>query len=405
MTLKIGKPYIVQNDKTSRLCSVISENGAKYEMWFEVEQKYEEYLCHERADAFLLVILPYAMEKQLNIESEADISEQLFYQISTFFTVSMAKYVPGYNNIKITANLNSKHLPCANAVGTGLSCGVDSFYSIYTNLKGAAKGFNLTHLTFFNVGSHGDKGGDTARALFKERIKASKTCADELGFDLLWVDSNISEFLNISFVATHTYRSFSAVLALQKFFKTYYYSSGYPVNEFSLTKGELSSAYYDLLSAPCFSNENTTFYITGIERERIEKIEEITEYPPTYKHLNVCVIGSTNCSCCEKCVRTLLSLYAIGKLDLYKDVFNLESFYQNISRHLAWLISKKGITYYDEIINRLRTEKINIPIKSRTKAFFIRTKCAVMSFLRRVHIVRKVYNCFSGFVNQKNIKQ
>ena len=127
MNLKIGKPYIKKAQGGTRLCSIISDNGNDYEMWFEVDDDYSEYLCYERADAFLIAILPYAMEKSLGIYVEGEVSEQLYYQINTLFIPSLSKFTPGYNKIKIDTRLNNLSFQSANGVGTGLSCGVDHF--------------------------------------------------------------------------------------------------------------------------------------------------------------------------------------------------------------------------------------------------------------------------------------
>ena len=63
-------------DNRARLCSKISENGKpSYTLWFDVDAKYADYLT-ESADAFVVALLPYAMNNSLNISAEAKMSEQ-----------------------------------------------------------------------------------------------------------------------------------------------------------------------------------------------------------------------------------------------------------------------------------------------------------------------------------------
>ena len=76
-TLIIGKPKIEKLDNRARLCSKISENGKpSYTLWFDVDAKYADYLT-ESADAFVVALLPYAMNNSLNILAEAKMSKQL----------------------------------------------------------------------------------------------------------------------------------------------------------------------------------------------------------------------------------------------------------------------------------------------------------------------------------------
>jgi hypothetical protein len=78
-----------------------------------------------------------------------------------------------------------------------------------------------------------------------------KKFVDESNFKFVTVDTNISQFLTMHFHNTLTFRNFSVVLALQKLFDIYYYSSGYDYSEFKITYED--TAFYDLLTANCFS--------------------------------------------------------------------------------------------------------------------------------------------------------
>lgn len=70
-TLIIGKPKIEKLGNRAELCSEISEKGKpSYTLWFDVDAKYADYLT-ESADAFVVALLPYAMNNSLNILAEA----------------------------------------------------------------------------------------------------------------------------------------------------------------------------------------------------------------------------------------------------------------------------------------------------------------------------------------------
>jgi len=335
-------------------------------MWYEVEDRDMQYLCAERADAFLLAILPYAMKESIDVNVDAPLSEQLYYQLTTTFIPALAGNTKTWRSFRLECDsLDNTVLPSANAVGSGFSGGVDSFYTVYTHLNTKAPHHNLTYLTFFNVGASGDSGGEESRRLYLERLKPARAFAEDSGLGFVSVDSNINEFLNYQHLHTHTMRSMSAVLALQKLFSVYYYSSSRTLGEFALGKGDEAAGYFDLLSASCFTNENTGFYITGPNEKRTEKCASIAGYPPSYEYLNVCLTGSKNCGRCEKCVRTMLELYAVGKLQLYSAVFDVSGFMARLNKNLAILVRESSDPYYSEIRDTMKTNGVGIPVSAR----------------------------------------
>ena len=115
------------------------------------------------------------------------------------------------------------------------------------------------------------------------------------------------------------------VLCLQKLYSVYYYASGgYRYDEFTLKskKGRCCGSY-ELLSLPVFSTHQLRIYSQGENMTRMQKLKKVTEYAPSYKYLNVCLKDGDNCGRCEKCVRTMTGLDALGKLDLYHNVFDI----------------------------------------------------------------------------------
>src|SRR5699024_4777551 len=116
--------------------------------------------------------------------------------------------------------------------------------------------------------------------LFHERSKIAEDFAKEYDWPLIKIDSNISEVLNLYFVETHTFRSLSAILALQKLFAVYYYSSGFNLDRFKIDKSD--AAYYDLLNMQMFSTEDLTFYSIDGYSSRLDKVKKIAQYTPSH---------------------------------------------------------------------------------------------------------------------------
>lgn len=367
---------------SKRLCGDSVKLYAKYEygeesgeLWFSTDRKYGNYLCQERGDAFLVAMLLFAMERNIDIRIEDKISQRLIYGIENYLMKSLVKMNNNYNMIKIECEIALDEIENEQGVGTGISCGVDSFYTINQHIDDKMNKYKLTHLTLFNSGAFGERGGDEARFLFNDMKGKAKKAAKDIGLPLVWVDSNISEVINMPFEKTHTFRNLACVLALSKLFKTYYYSSGHSIEYFKLNFSDPSN--YDIINSESLSTDNLEIFITGLLSSRFEKTREIATYLPTYKNLNVCLVTPDNinlnynnkeyinCSKCFKCIRTMLTLDVIGKLELYDKVFDLTTYYDNKSKYIAeniYLMIRAKDEFATEIYKNMKLVNYNIPI-------------------------------------------
>ena len=73
-----------------------------------------------------------------------------------------------------------------------------------------------------------------------------------------------------------------------------------------------------LESDPLFSDERLQVVHDACAATRIDKVVALAEEPLALRYLRVCwgrVDGMYNCCRCEKCLRTMTSLYALGKLE------------------------------------------------------------------------------------------
>lgn len=96
----------------------------------------------------------------------------------------------------------------------------------------------------------------------------------------------------------------------------------------------------------CFSTENISFYSAGAEVSRLEKVKALTDFPPSYDYLNVCDDEyGKNCGKCKKCIGNMVSLYALGKLDLYRSVYDVDYFYKNLNKYLRTIKREKAGEY------------------------------------------------------------
>ena len=69
---------------------------------------------------------------------------------------------------------------------------------------------------------------------------------------------------------------------------------------------------------------------------RMTKLKSVVNYAPSYKYLNVCLKEGYNCGKCEKCVRTLLGIDALGMIDKYGEVFDIDYY----RKHKKWYLQQ-----------------------------------------------------------------
>ena len=353
--LVITKPWITTTKEKARLCAKIkSSDKDDYILWYEFDRLYEKYLTTEKADSFVVNLLMYAMEKGYDIESEQDISENMYYGITEFLIPAISRHIKKYKKIQIVASLSNTVLQCEEAVGASISCGVDSFYTVLRNLDRVESDFNITHLNFYNAGSNGNYGGDEARKKYRDRISLVSQVADQLGLPMICVDTNANEYIMQRHCGTETTRTLAIPLALQKLYAKYYFSSGYPYEMFRFVAED--SAHYDLLSTQCLSTENLCFYSSGAEATRLEKLRYISKYKVVNDHINVCIDTIHNCGKCEKCKRTIMGLYALNKLDLFSETFDVAYINKHILRYLITTVGYRHKHDWDEIYDELKHE-------------------------------------------------
>lgn len=358
----IGKPFISSNAAKTRCICDISVDGMIRSVWFEVDSKYKEYLVTERADAYVIGLLHWCMLNRHDIKCQVPVTEELLYNIKTILVPSLAKYANNLHAIKIDAEV----APALKGeeVGTGCSCGIDSFDAIYNHYKSDYPNMDLTYLCINNVGAFNECYDDYGREKVKEeRYQKVDVVSKELGIPIIKTDSNFAETFPQIHLYSHTYSSVFAIYMLKKLWKTYYYaSSGMDYSKFSLS--DLDPAHYELLSLQCFSTSGIRIYSEGGEKERIDKTRDLVDFEPAQKYLHVCLAKPYNCGVCSKCRRTLVTLDMLDKLDNFKEVFDIGYYKKHREEYYKWLASQHSFgdlmnePVYQEMLERSAFRKI-----------------------------------------------
>ena len=335
--ITITKPSIFEFGDKVRIQNTVDIDGKEENLWFEVPSEYAEYLCPERSDAYVIGLLNYAMRHQHDITCEVPMGEELHYQISTYLIPSLAKHSKVLYPTTIFSALDCTPISNAGGVGTGLSCGIDSFHVLANHVDCPYPSLKLTHFTHNNVGSHGI--GDQAEIKRQNRETHSIKCANEIGLKIITTNSNYGDIFRQNHLLTHTYSSCFAIYMLQKLWRVYFYaSSGYNFSGFIIKDSEKRPpGHYELLSLDCFSTKSLKIYSEGGAKTRLEKTKTIVDYPLAKKYLNVCLTQFTNCGKCAKCRRTLLALDALDQLDKFHSIFDIDYYKSNRYEYYCWL--------------------------------------------------------------------
>ena len=369
MAFIINQPYIEKIDGgKARLCSRI-EGSVNDVLYYEVDEKYEQYLCDDRADAFLVGLLHSAMFNGEDIICNCGVSERLLFQLNTYYISTVSDNMPDMANIQIHA----EPLPetaCGNAVGTGNSGGVDSLYTMLKYSKENMGNYGLTHVIFNNISSNDDD-ENRIRSLFHRDIKEKAVVAEKLNYEFIWMYTNLYTFYKEVDLFNHyfTLQYTSAAYALKKLFKVFYFSSTFQVNMFSIDYKEIvSGARFDIFSLDCVSSEALKFYSAGMEVDRMGKMEYIADHPITQNHLQVCAIEQSrggvtigdklNCGYCHKCSRTIAVFYAWGMLDKYEGIYDLTQFHDNRDKFIGKGLAMDQGTFTKMVKKILKEKKL-----------------------------------------------
>ncbi len=357
MMLKIGGVYISRRDGKARLCADIILNGRGTTLWFAVSEEQGAYLCDQRSDAFVMALLPTAMRGGHDIVCETPMSERLHYQLENYLIPVLASAGTIYHTVKIIAPLTNERLENLRGVGTGFSGGVDSLYSIMTH--GKESEYPLTHLALFNVGVFE---GPAFRESFYKSCRNAQRFADDMGFELVALDTNLPEVLPERFLDVYSFRNLAGAMALQGLFSVYLLSSGHDAANFAFDLH--NSATYDLLTVHCAQTETLAVYLSGCQVRRSKKLEMLSDWAPAHDWLHPCVfghVGEKNCGHCKKCARDMTTLYAMGKLDLFHAVFDIPAYKKALPQRIGFVLANRGNHLYDETLALLQENNVTIP--------------------------------------------
>ena len=345
----IKKPRTERANGSLFLRAVISSCAGEDDCFYSVPEEYADFADTTSSNCFLVGMLYPAMRNGEDIHIEGTVSAKLLYNLNEYLVPLMAICDERLKRIRITADAtDSEGCGEAHAVGTGFSGGIDSFSTICQHFvrKGEPDGFRLTHLFFFNVGAHGipKKPGDleSIERQFNARYEKFKAFPAEVGLPFVRVNSDIHKFHPWGHLEVATFATVSAIMFLARGIRRYYLaSSGHTYRQLwkFLGDGGRPDAIerMNMMLLPWLSTERLDIIDDGNLYDRSQKTVMVADYPPAARYLNVCYghdTLDTNCSVCNKCARTLLTLDILGKLDEFAGIFDIPRYRREVRRRL-----------------------------------------------------------------------
>ncbi len=211
----------------------------------------------------------------------------------------LAEWWPDFAEVEVEADWTEPTRP-ADGVGLFFSGGVDSFYSALQHAD------EVTHLIFvsgFDIGLHKDD-------LTRRTLEVIREVAADMGKELLEARTNIRKLSNQYCDWGKQYHG-AALAGIAHMFSPVIGKAIIPA---SFADDHAWGSHHRL--DPLWSSRVTIVHDETVRR--IDKLARIAESDLALKHLRVCYSASNaeyNCGRCEKCLRTMTSLYTFGALD------------------------------------------------------------------------------------------
>jgi hypothetical protein len=282
-------------------------------LWFRIPDQFSPFLSLQ-SDAFLIPCILAAMYLKEDIEVRGPVSPRLAYHLEEY------QHLLHFGSPKEVTPINIDYLQLkpletdSVAVGTTFSGGVDSLFTVWKHLpqNQSDQDFQITHGIFL-------KGFDILPAedqhyqflLAKYRLEAEK-----IGIKLIPLETNLVSIIHQRLSLIYFYGPIIAAagIVLAGGFRKFLIPSSRDYE--NLRRNAHSS---DPLLDRLLSTDTLDIIHHGSTHLRVEKVQEIADWKPAQRLLWVCEThkfdkDTWNCSRCEKCIRTMIPLYAMGKL-------------------------------------------------------------------------------------------
>jgi hypothetical protein len=272
---------------------------------FKIPAKFRDFVCADASPFAAALLLP-SMKLGEDLAISGSISARLHAGMTEIVRI-VSGWDVGLKPINVIADDLVPDVIAPDITAAFFSGGVDSFY---TYLRHHGDPTPITHLLLA-------KGFDITRnnsQLWDATAHNIGLIAKEEQAAVVEIDSNVRSLLDpvLSWTYSHGGCLAAVALCLRRGIRQVYMASSADADHQALRGTHLSIDHL-------WSTESLTFVHDGWEATRMNKIDQqIAQSPLALRYLRVCYMnerGAYNCGKCEKCLRTMVSLYAAGVLD------------------------------------------------------------------------------------------
>jgi len=295
-------------------------------------------------NAFLVgTVLPAWHGGERRVSIEAPVCPILLDQIRAPLA-TLSKWYPelGPPPILESDGLESVRRPEAGAISF-LSCGVDSLATLRANRLWYPRDHPLSIATcvlidYVNEKRALDEVGysnfDALKVDAAERVCSDVGATPVVLRSNLWSLDDDGEFF--------TKASFGAFLASNAHCFSQSHGAAFIAASLDAHHATVNAGSSSLLD-PYYSSSQLQVFHHGAYMTRLERTRLVADWPVGLDNLRVCVNdvrGTGNCGTCEKCIRTKLTLVALGKLDetsAFVDDMNRDLLAMVIEYRMIWV--------------------------------------------------------------------
>ncbi|MFC1878656.1 hypothetical protein ACFLZW_01960 [Chloroflexota bacterium] len=286
-------------------------------LWYRAPERFGRYFSLQ-SDAFLVAALLGAMFYGEDIQVRGPVSPRLAYHLEEYQFVLNMRMPDELQKVSIHYDRIETQTNRPKAVGTTFTGGVDSLYTLWKHLpqNQPDPNYQVTHTIFI-------RGFDilhTEKDNYQQLYNQFKGPLDELGIDLIELETNMISVTHNRLNPSYSYGPMivSAGLVLAGLFQRFYIPSSWDYYNLKVNPHTA-----DPLVDGFLSTDTLEIIHHGSTQRRVEKVAQIAEWELAQKVLWVCLEArfgedTWNCSWCEKCVRTMIPLYALGALKRFK---------------------------------------------------------------------------------------
>ncbi len=292
-------------------------------LWYKFPEEFEGMIFHG-LEPFLIPLVPCAMNIVEAIDVPGDISPRLLFHLERYQQMYHYWEPRSFAPIPIRHAGSRGSDPLVNParakpVGMMFSGGVDSFHTLHRNLPGnqPVPEYQITHgiyLFGFDLQEH-------ERASYAKSLARYQRLFADLHLTLIPLEFNARQFWRGGTQLENRHwqaKTFGAGLAGAGHVLGGGLGKLYMASSQLFNHGEFMGSEMRLDQS--LSTEWLEIIHDGLVEDRTRKTVALADWPATYDALRVCwwnPDGVQNCGQCPKCVRTMTTLEALGKLGHY----------------------------------------------------------------------------------------